>query len=51
MLDSRIKDHLQRLVRYFNGLKNIRKRPKSEFLVIDILQASAKRYLKLAIVR
>ncbi|MEA3475388.1 MAG: DUF86 domain-containing protein [Candidatus Cloacimonadota bacterium] len=49
MLDYKINDHLQRLVRCFNGLKNIRKRPKSEFLVIDFLQASSERYLKLAI--
>lgn len=49
MLDYKINDHLQRLVRCFKGLKNIRKRPKSEFLVIDFLQASSERYLKLAI--
>jgi len=49
MLENKINVHLQKLVRYLNGLKNIRKRSKSEFLLIDILQASAKRYLKLAI--
>ena len=49
MLDSRIKDHLQRLVKYLNALKDIKKHSKEEFLENGILEASSERYLQLSI--
>jgi len=49
MLDSRIKDHLQRLVGYLNALKDIRKHSEKEFFDNDIFKASSERYLQLSI--
>ena len=48
-MDSKIKDHLQYLNRYYLLLRDARKIPREQFLRDDIVQASSERFLQLAI--
>ncbi len=48
-MDSQIQDHLERLVKFTNALKEIRRTSKKEFLENHILQSASERYLQMAI--
>ncbi len=48
-MDERIKEHLQRLNRYYLMLKEAQKVSLEEFIKDEVVRASSERFLQLAI--
>jgi len=48
-MEHKIKDHLERLVKYLNSLKELNQLSREDFLSDRISQAACERYLQLSI--